>query len=395
MAIAGAPKTEGAGVVANFEGLGSSPIRESLIEQIAHPQPVQLDLNEVTCIAATNDRMAQAIENERRAILCRTEASGSSDCRVSTALDTWLAGQANEQRNRAAADAAEVFLRLAEAELQRELLLESAEEIMSREKALDRAAESGFATAEARQELEQIKLELEHRNSELTTNRQRLQFQLNLLLGGKADEPILVAPVFELTPAQPTFDVRAEMAAAASQRPGIVAAERALNSGASPKDLAAWLGAFDRRLGIRPVQQLTTRWLARQATDVSQDGEIRMEQARLTLESLRDQARAEAAQAMLDADAAWDTVDLIATELTQLETRQKQLKRLQEVTRESQAAELAQIRIAIRKARSRQISAAIDLEIARIHLLAAQGRLSDCAAGFDPQTDSAAPVPGN
>lgn len=395
MAIAGSPKAAGAGVVANLDNLGSSPIRESLIEQIAHPQPAQLDLNEVTCIAATNDRLAQAIENERRAILCRSEANESSDCRVSVALDTWLKGQADEQRNRAAADAAEVFLRLAEAELQRELLLEAAEEISSREKALNRAAESGFATADARQELEQVKLELEQRNSELTTTRQRLQFQLNLLLGGNAEEPILVAPVFELAPVQPTFDVRAEMAVAANERPGIVAAQRALDSGASPQDLAAWLGAFDRRLGIRPVQQLTTRWLARKQPNVSQDEAIRMEQARLTLESLRDRARAEAAQAMLDADAAWDQIDLIASEMTLLETRQKQLKRLQDVTRESQAAELAQLRISLRKARSRQISAAIDLEVARIHLLAAQGRLSYCASEIDAQANSATPASGN
>ncbi len=307
-------------------------------------------------------------------------------------IDLILAGQALELRNQDAGRAGELFLRLVEIQLQRQLIAESNLELDELERTLDQAAEAGIATAEGRHELTARRTDLKQSESELETNGQRIQYELNQLFGRSQTGIVLIQPVFELTPRFVELDTRRETAIAESSRPGVQAMQAALDCDPDNESVYSLLSQFDRRLGIRLLtgKKITLcSLLSKPPTDPTVG--LRAGQAQKAVDSLRQQARIEAGEAMLKIQSSYEQVALLVEDVDRLSQRLDQLEASKDVIDGKMFLEKKQVWAERQTARAKLISQAVENEIGRIKLLQSQGRLLDeCGLG---STDGCQSIP--
>lgn len=377
-------KPDDAGVTADFGAVAEyKPAALSAFAEIADGS-VKLTLQEAACIAATNSVQADLIEAERHALSCQTNDR--------PAIDMVLQGESLEQRNLAAGSAAELFLRLVEIQLQRELANETNQHLDEWQDAIDAAASAGFATADASHELALGRTRLKKIESELNSSEQILIYQLNLLLNPET-ELLNIVPVHELVPTHPPTDYRGQIELVEFHRPGILALQSAVQNESNSEAFYQALSQFDALLGLRIPRSSTKRLLRRQlreklAQETAPDNTLatRRQQFQQVIEVRIQDAKLEATEASFQLQRAAEKLAIIQEAIDNLETRREQLQGKQKIDALDSFVELNLNWIELQKAKSERLTTAIDLEIAKFKLLQAQGQLI-IQCGY--------PLPGN
>ncbi len=374
--LAVSTKSENVGVSSSFKAIEEyAQAKVSLVSQIAADGTLAIELDEVIHLASQNSALGNAIDHERHLLGCQT-----GDCCQRTALDRILAGEADEQRIKSAAEAAEAFLGLVQVALQSELLDESREKLADFQETVVAADEAGFATASSKHQLTEVQLELHRLESKLSTVQQQLTYTLNELINEPDAQLVIFQPVYDLSCERPDFDVNSELATAENNRPGIQSAESALASGVGAE---YWLSQLDQRLGVKLANQpLRKRFLRQQIIENIRVAELpdnsshgRRQQAQEMLAVRKRQARAEAAAAMLEVQSNYESLTIANENVQALMDRAEQLVASKQVDAKQAYVDKAKNLASLQEARSERVAAAIACEIGRVKLRAAQGTL--------------------
>jgi hypothetical protein len=372
--------TKEPGVIADFQHVTDyASVRRSLIEENSASQSITLNLDESVCLAAQHAPLARVIVDERRSIACRLGPENRS-----RTVEVFLDAQALEQRNKAAGNAGELFLRLVEIQLQRQLLDESDRKLREYYDTLSNAEASGLATANARGQLDALAIELKRKRSDLEIAEPEVIIKLSALIGINDVCDVLLQPSHELVPQDAKLDLQEEIAVALAQRPGLRALQDILDQGADIH-LDTLLSQLAPAVGMDLHKPLKKRILQRRASNTA-DGSsgIRIQQVQQILAARSQQVRIEVAQSVLNIQNNLQQIALAAEDLQRLDSEMKLAESKSEIDAKESFIETIGIWSDQQKVRSNRISAAIRLEIAQVRLLEAQGQLaSQC--GFQLQ----------
>lgn len=328
-------------------------------------QPVDVGLEQCACVAAMNSPLAALIDKERKAICCKV---GYVQC-----VDQFLAGQALEQRNKAAADAGELFLRLVDVRLQRKFVDKSFAKLAGFEYTIELTRESGWATAEAEDELNARKIELKKKKNEIDSAELKLVAKLSSILGIDRSQPVSFELNFDVDPRAEDIGLEQAIAKALLDRPELAAMPRMDCCGVN-SDCFSLLSQLDPRLGIdlgSPKPKF--RWLAlRQPSDPSCT--TRISQWKNFRAGREEMIRQEVVDAVIDIQRYYQELLLENEDLSRLEERLVSIE--SSAVLGAQAAYLASVKNwgQQQETRSRRVAAAIQYEIAKVQLLAAQGQ---------------------
>ena len=368
-----------AGVEADFESLPSyDSIKQSVLAQVATPGTMQIELNEVICLAAQNSQLAEVIDQERHLLQCQ-----QGECCEKSSIDMILKGESLEQRNTVAGAAGELFLGLAQVSMQLELLVDAEVHLTKLQKKIDAADEAGFATADGKNELDKGRLQIQMQRSKLDSLHQELTWQLNMLINPDSDTAVVFQPVHRLNPQALAIDVVAETSFAETNRPGITATEIALASDCDGQAAYRLLKLFDSRLGMkldaRPVKK---QLLRNQLIEVIQDLEKpdtttpnRKQQANKIVDLRRREAAVSAGKALLDRQSALEKLTIVHADIERLQRRSEVLIAGKEIDANEGYLKESENWIELQKAKSDRIAAAFDFEVAQLKLKQAQGTL--------------------
>ena len=235
------------GVSTNFEGLDSYSGYDPLS---FFGESLTVNLQETLCLASRNSKLANLIDRERKAVCCE---SGCIKC-----VELFLKSQAQEQRTKSAADAAELLIRLAGTELQTEILNQSLVKIAQLQESVDAADENGLATADAQSELDKQLIGLERKKVEIDAGIFELNAKLNLLLGLDSCYPKRIAPEYQFLTQAAEMDPQQLIIQALSNRPELNSFA-GFNACSGDENCLAILSSVDRRIGLavsKPVRRL-------------------------------------------------------------------------------------------------------------------------------------------
>ena len=370
-------------VIADFQHVPDfATVRRSVINESIAGQPIVLNLDESICLAAQHAPLAGVIEDERRSIACRLGPENRS-----RTLEVFLEAQALEQRNKAAGNAGELFLRLVEIQLQDQLLNESDGKLQEFYETLSKAEASGLATANARGQLDALAIELKRKRSDLEIAEPEVIIKLNALIGINDICDFQLQPSHELAPHDARLNLQEETAIALAQRPGLRALQDISDQGADIH-LETVISQLAPALGMDVNKPLKKRILQRRARNsVDCSSGIRGQQVQQILAARRQQVQIEVAQSVLNIQNNLQQIALAAEDLQRLDSEMKLAESKSEIDAKESFIETIRIWSDQQKARSSRISAAIQLEIAQVRLLEAQGQLaSQC--GFQLQISS-------
>lgn len=382
-------KPKSAGVTADFGGVASYPEVASPTIATAESAALRIDLLETICLAASNSSQADLIEAERHALRCQ-----SCD-RSRPIIDLILQGEALEQRNKSAGLAAELFLGLAQVQLQRELVEESTRHLNNLEMTIEAARDAGLATADGKNELAKGRIRINQSNSDLNAAEQKLQYQLNRLINPDQANSVSFTPVHELNLFNPNIVSSEQTEIAATSRPGIRALEIAVTSQPNSEAIYKMLGQFDSILGIRiPNRPGVKRLLRRQlmetlAKDEAPDATLqtRRQQVWKIIEVRTQEAKSQTSDAVAQLQHALEKLAIANEDVARLDARQALLKSKLEIDGQGSYLELNRNFIDLQIAKKDRISAAIEFETAKIKLLQAQGHLI-LKCGYDLPLDA-------
>ncbi len=371
-------KPTNSGVVADFNSLGDfGSLQDAAVDSEASAPTAKMDLQEALCSAARNSELAEVVEAQRQALLCRSEDGEESS------LIVWLQGEALEQRNKSAGAAGQLFLGLVEVELQRKLLTESQEHLAEFAETLRVAADEGFATAVGANQLSAALLELQFKESALFSQQQLLRCQFNALVDNDSASLANVRPVYELKPTNLNLNLSAEIELAATNRPGICALETVRANGVNPAELLELVGQSDSCWGTQSTgqsikQRFLWHQLKKRLLDRSESGpatQSSRDQLTRILESKQKQARTEAQLAFIKIQSSAERVALADEKIASLNDLASQLLAQQELDAGEAYLEINKNWTALQTVRSQQITAAIEHDTAIIALLQSQGKL--------------------
>ena len=343
--------------------LKSSP--EFSLNQFLNGDSVALDLKQCCCIAAINSPLADVIDKERKASCCTI---GFNKC-----LDRFLDGQATQQRNKAAANAGELFLRLVEIHLQKQLVGESIERLEELRDASAYAAKQGFATAEPDKELDANEIDLHQKLLKIEKNRYELTLKLSAILGLQNDCQKIIEPIFELLPVYEKISANDEIRTALNQRADL--AGFSSNCGCVDPECFAILSQLDPRLGIGLVAKLKRCVLLQRLlnrTDPAQH--IRKQQIQKLRNARQDLVRIQVNEAVIDIESGYRELVLEQEDLKRLQNRMEALEAAAEFDAMNSYVESVQNWVEQQSVKSNRISTAIEFEIAKVKLLEATGQ---------------------
>ncbi len=371
-------KPVNSGVDADFSSLGDfASLQHATTDSSASTPTAKMDLQEALCSAARNSELAELVEAQRQALLCRSNDGQESN------LIVWLRGEALEQRNKSAGAAGQLFLGLVEVELQRKLLSESQEHLAEFAETLRVAADEGFATAVGENQLTAALQELQFKESALFSQQQLLRCQFNALVNNDSASLADVRPVYELKPTNLNLNRSAETELAATNRPGICALETVRANGVNPAELLKLVGQSESCLGTQSTgqsikqrilwHQLKKRLLDR--SEIESTTQSSRDQLTRILESKQKQARTEAQLALIKIQSSAEKVALANEKIARLNDLAAQLLAQQELDAGEAYLEINKNWTALQTVRSQQITAAIEHDTAIIALLQSQGKL--------------------
>jgi hypothetical protein len=203
---------------------------------------------EAQCLAAANSSLGRLLEQEADALAAQATGHHQPGGIHATQQILWL--QAAHERNRAAAAALELLLRIAEAESGADNLRRRLEQIESNLGDVHRLQAAGLEAPVSPPEIEAQQLELEHKLVEVELTIDQLNHKLVSLLGGEPPPATRLWPEVDLhvDPAVPALE-ETQMVAI-SQRADLAAVRLAAVGGGALATSRAMLGQTHAGLGL-------------------------------------------------------------------------------------------------------------------------------------------------
>jgi hypothetical protein len=324
-----------------------------------------ISLEECCCLAAVRSHLANIIDRERKAA-CLT--IGYNKC-----LDRFLAGQSLQQRNRAAAAAGELFLRLVEVHLQTQLLDETRAKLAEWKAASQIAAEQGLATVDADKELDAKEIELDRRAIEARRSHLTLVNNLVQLLDLESDCIEAVEPIYELFPVFEGVDLNVEVRTALEKRPDL-SSFRGNPCGGLDPECYSILSQLDPRIGIGVVSKLKKLACLQMLCDRPDPANcVRTKQFQELRTARQQLVKLEVFEAVLNVQASYQKLVLEQKDFTRLQERLQAIEAAAEMDAQGEFLESIQIWVERQEVKSKRTTTAIAYEIAKVKLLEATG----------------------
>ena len=371
---------ESGGVSASFDAL-ENDADDSLLSFFS-AEPLGLSLNEAFCLASRNSSLGNLIDRERKALCCE---SGCIDC-----IDRFLAGQAREQRNKSAADAGELLVRLAGIQLQSQIIEQSMQKISDLQQTVDAADENGLATADAQSELDNQSIEVMKSQSRLRTGMFEINTKLNLLLGLDSCCPRLILPSHHFDMEHGADDPRQLIIDALTNRPELNSLS-GFGACSGDERCLAILSNLDQRLGISATPPVRRLLLCARKGHSQTDCCCHIRQQQLDeLRSLREELiRQQVLQHVKDLHLHYENLKLENLNLQRLESEAKSIDSSAELNASEAFIDSISNFAGQQLAKSRRIDSMVEFEVARIRLDKATGAMTvACQGSFETDCSS-------
>jgi len=186
-------------------------VRRTIAGTVASSQFQAVDARQCQCLAAANSALANAIESESRLAMSQRGAA-CAEVQMAEIRAELLALRAVEERNNAAADALELFYRLAEAESNRDLVQRSLEETDRVLSYIEQLKGGGVQTKADQHAARRQKADVLARQTEVRLSIAQLNGQLRHFLGFDSYEPTPIWPEADLKVTVDAVDVDAAIA---------------------------------------------------------------------------------------------------------------------------------------------------------------------------------------
>ena len=332
------------------------------------------------CLAATHAVLANLLEQEAEALVTQPHglhcSRNSQQCLQQV---LWL--QAAHERNRAAAAALQIFLRLAEAEAGSDNLRLRLQEVDQLLSDVQRLHAAGVESALSRPTVEAQQLELVHKQIDLEATIEELNQQLVTLIGAEPPPESRLWPAADLKvdPAVPSVETAQSIAL--QQRADLAAARTAADCDLN--SMRAILGQTSPGLGLSPPGSkalLMLHFLAKQ-----REGDLRSEQLQAAADEQERTIRHDVARAVTTMEARLAQIGLSRQ---RLEALQRQVERLHQKRQVDAKAffEGRQAKLEVLAAEQDLLHDVIEWKIAVVKLRELQGELAiDC--GFTAAID--------
>jgi len=346
-----------------------------------------VDEDECKCLAATNAPLANLVDLEGELAICAASGHGRSKGYAACIQRELLAYRAAAQRNRAAADALELFFHLAEAEHNRDSLSRSLEEMERMRDNVARLKSLGMETGIDESELYRRQTALLDREATLLLSIEKINGQLKQCLGLDVEDATPIWPSAELKVVAQKIDIDDAVAQAMVMRPDLGALQLITENldGNTLPAARSTLRAMDTLLGLSSSKLPAICMLLCGSHDT--EWATRQDQLnRLYIDQQRAVA-AEVRRAVLTVKTRLRQVTLAKE---QLDNQQKRLKDRQALWGDEDVTpfEIAEARLSVIQAQSDLVHQVVAWKIACAKLKEAQGLLAfEC--GFSEPPDCA------
>jgi hypothetical protein len=283
---------------------------------------------------------------------------------------------AREQRNRSAAQALELLLRLAEVQNGERTVTRGLAELQEMLDDLKALEQQGIAAPVTAEEVEGQRLELLDQRSELAEQARLLEDQLSALIGERLEENRRFWPELSLAVEYSELDHAALVAFAHENRPEL----RALRLAAGqPPEVAANLGHMLIAQTV-PGAGLAASPISARLGDRQRmqeiEGTMRIRQMRELLAYRERAVEREVVQAARGIEQSYSRIAWSARRLALAEGELEMLERRQEVT-SSSPPEVRRARLRVNSLRQEVLHEVIEWKLQRMKLQEAQGRLAE------------------
>lgn len=392
-AIAGVVPTTStpAAIQADWASLPDYPLVDELLG--ADPPATEyyvLSAEECQCQAAAKSVRGNVLAAESQ-LVCSTRRDRHGRITPEGALlANLLAIRAVDERNQVSGDAMELFYRLAEAELQRNVIRRSLEKIDQAVHEYQELRDRGLALAIDEGALHRQRFEILKRQVQLETSADQAQGQLRRILGLDGEQPAALSPAADLSVSVAPVAVEEAVARGLAMRPDM-AMLRALGGNVNQETLPAVRAGLQQTDALLGALSPPSRALGRILGDRSSGCEWQTRQSQLEL-VLRDQriaAEEEIRQAAREVESKLRQAALAKQTWESWTGRVRELQEKRGITDvtpfEIRTAELEAL-----QAEGEAVRALVDYKVAEARLEEAQGLLAqECGYPLPPSCASA------
>ena len=350
-----------------------------LLSEVSRP----LTAAECACRAAAQSQTAAVLDRE--AAHLRREVNVHRRRGVSHLLPEILADQARQERNEAAKQALIAYYRLAEVQLQQELLLESYHEQQRTQDTVDGLLNAGVPIELDRSELQRQRYQLDQQGLELSYNQARATGQVKSLIGDDPLSPESIKTVCAIEPRAAEYGLTEALEMGRANDVQLKALRRFLQEGdvndlevarTLLKSASPLLGQVPASLGLLAKLKLALGHDDRGDQELS----VRRHQLHTLYEARQQQVDLEVASEVLNAQQRYYEVSVAKDVLDSWQGRVATLESNRAAQR-SEYADVVAARAERLKAKSDLLHKLIELEIAHVQLKAVLGVLgTECAA---------------
>lgn len=336
-----------------------------------------LSLEDTLCVAAQNARTAGLLQSQLKRL------NNIQDAKCPGSLNLAIRAQIANERSQAASLAGQAFLGLVEVDLQRNLLIEAQQRLAEINLTIKEAAKNGFATADAKEVLEQQSVKIAKQESELNFNSEKLKAQLKTLLGLPTTEDIELS--YHLNPSPLKLDSETEFTKAMENRAELVALRTTLAqwNSCSSESAKAILSAVDPRMGLELAKAVAcSRWpllsLIRSqrnpVIDHCENPALRQQTEKL-LQDSEEAVKLQVEEAILETQFAYESMTLADEDIRRLENQIDRIRAKKDLDATGAYVDLQNNWYETLLARSERLNQAISFESGQIRLAHANGEL--------------------
>ena len=279
-------------------------------------------------------------------------------------------------RNKAAGTAGELFLRLVEVHLQKDLVLQTLARLSEFREASQFAADQGLATDQADKELDANEIELKRKLLTIEQNQLQITVNLSALLGIERGSLNIIQPIFDLHPVYENVNVEFEIQTAFSTRPDL----DSFSDGCGGVDPECFelLAQLSPAIGIGIVSKIKKAILLNRISDKQKcAAPTRRQQLQKIKSARQDLVRTQVTSAVIDIESGYRKLILENEDLQRLEMRMQALESAAEINPIETFVESVKNWMQQQSVRSQRITTAVDFEIAKIKLITSTGRWNE------------------
>ena len=337
--------------------------------------------SETQQLAASRAVMADLLLQESDAVVAQSPLVGAN-AEAARAVRMGLAMQSVEERNRAAASALELLLRLAEAEAGLERLAQSEEEVQGMAADLERVRAQGLSSPLTNADIDRQRWDLVRQAEGLRATRRQLHRQLADLLALDPSDPRPVWPAVDLTVTAEPIDEEEAVATALATRADL-AALRYFRNTAEPRTLPAIQQALS---AVHPGLGVSVGSSCRCRTGRPGGREDALQDRSWQLEALlADRERAVVREVRAAVQEIETRLRQVATARRLCDAERNRLENLrqQQLVGAATPLDIRRARLEVIKSDQQLLSDVIQWKIAVVKLKAAQGLLAaECGYSF-------------